>query len=189
MASVQCILGAEQPVGTGLMHGRLEHQFAPCHRRRNIPWFLSASALQCRHNGRDCVSNHRLLYCLLNRLFRRRSKKTPKLRVTGVCERNSPVTGEFPAQRTSNAKNVSIRWRHHEWAPWHAVVSEALWWGLFRLRNQPHPERAGHRLRNVGVQRCNTPDSKVHGANMGPTWVLSAPDGPHVGPMNLAISD
>ena len=32
------------------------------------------------------------------------------------------------------------------------------------------------------------PDSKVHGANMGPIWVLSAPDGPHVGPMNLAIS-
>ena len=31
------------------------------------------------------------------------------------------------------------------------------------------------------------PNSKVHGANMGPTWVLSAPDGPHVGPMNLAI--
>ena len=33
------------------------------------------------------------------------------------------------------------------------------------------------------------PDSKVHGANMGPTWVLSAPDEPHVGPMNLAIRD
>ena len=31
------------------------------------------------------------------------------------------------------------------------------------------------------------PDSKVHGANMGPTWVLLAHDGPHVGPMNLAI--
>ena len=31
------------------------------------------------------------------------------------------------------------------------------------------------------------PDSKVHGANMGSTWVLSAPDGPYVGPMNLAI--
>ena len=31
------------------------------------------------------------------------------------------------------------------------------------------------------------PDSKVHGANMGPTLVLSVPDGPHVGPMNLAI--
>ena len=34
---------------------------------------------------------------------------------------------------------------------------------------------------------CTAPDSKDHGANMGPTWVLSAPGGPHVGPMNLAI--
>ena len=31
------------------------------------------------------------------------------------------------------------------------------------------------------------PYSKVHGANMGLTWVLSAPDWPLVGPMNLAI--
>ena len=31
------------------------------------------------------------------------------------------------------------------------------------------------------------PESKVHRANMGPTWVLPAPDGPHVGPINLAI--
>ena len=30
-------------------------------------------------------------------------------------------------------------------------------------------------------------DSKVHGANMGSTWVLSVPDGPRVGHMNLAI--
>ena len=30
-------------------------------------------------------------------------------------------------------------------------------------------------------------DSKVHGANMGPTWVLSAPDGLHADPMNFAI--
>ena len=34
-------------------------------------------------------------------------------------------------------------------------------------------------------QAC--PNSKVHGANTGPTWVLSAPDGPHIGPINLAI--
>ena len=33
------------------------------------------------------------------------------------------------------------------------------------------------------------PDSKVHGANMGPAWVLSPLDRPHVGPMNLAIRD
>ena len=44
---------------------------------------------------------------------RRRSKKTSKLRVTGLCEGNSPVTCEFPAQRASNAENISIWWRHH----------------------------------------------------------------------------
>ena len=69
--------------------------------------------LQWRHNERDSVSNHRRIDCLLNLLFRRRSKKTPKLRVTGICEGNSPVTGEFPAQRASNTENVSIWWRHH----------------------------------------------------------------------------
>ena len=40
-----------------------------------------------------------------------KKKKTPKLRVTGLCEGNSPVTGEFPAQMASNAENVSISWR------------------------------------------------------------------------------
>ena len=33
------------------------------------------------------------------------------------------------------------------------------------------------------------PDGKVNEANMGPTWVLSAPDGSYVGPMNFAIWD
>ena len=45
--------------------------------------------------------------------LRRRSKKTSKLIVTGLCVGNSPVTGEFPAQRASNAEKVSIWWRHH----------------------------------------------------------------------------
>ena len=40
-------------------------------------------------------------------------RKKSKLRVTGFCEGNSPATGEFPAQRASNAENVSISWRHH----------------------------------------------------------------------------
>ena len=40
------------------------------------------------------------------------SKKTSKLCVTGLCEGNSPVTGEFPAQRAGKAGNVSIWWRH-----------------------------------------------------------------------------
>ena len=46
----------------------------------------------------------------------------------------------------------------------------------------------GYSFIKRGTANANTyPDSKVPGANMGPTWVLSAPDGPHVGPMNLAI--
>ena len=39
--------------------------------------------------------------------------KASKLRVTGLCAGNSPVTGEFTAERASNAENVSIWWRHH----------------------------------------------------------------------------
>ena len=62
---------------------------------------------------RDGVSNHQPHDCLLNGLFRRRSKKTSKLRVTGLFEGNSPVTGEFPAQKASNAENISIWWHHH----------------------------------------------------------------------------
>ena len=40
---------------------------------------------------------------------------------------------------------------------------------------------------NGGLSLIGLPDSKVHWANMGPTWVLLAPAGPHVGPMNLAM--
>ena len=69
--------------------------------------------LQWRHNGHDGVWNHRRLDCLLNRLFKRRSKNTSKLRVTGLCEGNPPVNGGFPSQRASNAENASIWWRHH----------------------------------------------------------------------------
>ena len=68
---------------------------ALCHR-----WFHSqrSCTLPWRRDERDCVSNHQPRDCLLNSLFRRRSKKTSKLRVTGLCEGNSPVTGVFPAQ-------------------------------------------------------------------------------------------
>ena len=72
------------------------------------------TTLRWRHNDHAGVSNHQPHGCLLNRLFRRKSKKTSKLRVTGLCAGNSPGTGEFPAQMASYAENVSIWWRHHE---------------------------------------------------------------------------
>ena len=77
---------------------------------------IKGITLHWRHNAHDSVSNHQP-HCLLNRLFRRRSKKISKLRVTGLCAGNSPETGEFPAQMAGNAENVSICWRHHE-TPW-----------------------------------------------------------------------
>ena len=91
-------------------------------------WWAAAMTvvtLLWRHYGRVGVSNHQPHDCLLNRSFRHRSKKTSKLRVTGLCAGNSPVTGEFPAQTASNAENFSIWWRHHDrfhisddyWAP------------------------------------------------------------------------
>ena len=69
------------------------------------PWDVKRSlSLQWRHYGRDGVTNHRRLHCLINRLFKRVSKKTSKLCVTGLCEGNSPVTGEFPAHRPVTRK-------------------------------------------------------------------------------------
>ena len=55
-----------------------------------VNWLVACS-LQWRHNERDGVSNHQPHDCLLNLLFRRRSKKTSKLRVTGLCAGNSLV--------------------------------------------------------------------------------------------------
>ena len=63
------------------------------------------TSLQWRHNERDSVSNHQPRDCLLNRLFRRRSKKTSKLRVTSFCTGihgwpvNSPHKGPVTRKR------------------------------------------------------------------------------------------
>ena len=82
------------------------------------------------HNGYDGISNHQLHRCLLNRLFGCRSKKTSKLRVTGLCAGNSPGTGELSAQRASNAENGSFWWCHHDvsklchyWFGWWLAVA------------------------------------------------------------------
>ena len=82
-------------------------------RHANVGYWHRDDSLRWRHNGCDSVSNHQPHNCLLNRLFRRRSKKTSKLHVTGLCAGNSPGTGEFSAQMASYAENVSIWWRHH----------------------------------------------------------------------------
>ena len=100
----------------------------------------SVEPLQWRHNGRDSVPNHQHHDCFLNRLFRRRSKKTSMLRVTGLCAGNSPGTGEFPAQRASNAEIFSI-WRRHHDGKGYVNISIGLFVGLFVC--QQHDEKTG----------------------------------------------
>ena len=79
------------------------------------------------------------------------------------------VHGQF--QDTHNLVNYSWRvwsdkrWIEHNWSGWGSYAT--------MYRAYIHYD----------------PDSKIHGANMGPTWVLSAPDGLHVGPMKLAIRE
>ena len=60
-------------------------------------------------------------------------KKISKFRVTGLCARNSNVTGEFPVEMTSNAENVSIWWRHHVCYMWHAMF---LWTFVYHRENK-----------------------------------------------------
>ena len=90
-------------------HAILLQWVAPWHWEE--PGFVDAT-LQWRANERDDVSNHRCFECLPDRLFRRRSKNTSKLRATGLWVGNAPVNS--PTQRDSNAENVPIWWRHHE---------------------------------------------------------------------------
>ena len=59
--------------------------------RGMLLWYRqNHKSLRWRYNDHAGVSNHQSRDCLLNRLFRRRSKKTLKLRVTGLCVGNSP---------------------------------------------------------------------------------------------------
>ena len=91
-----------------------------------------------RHNGRDGASNHQPDDCLLNRSFRRRSKKTSKHRVTGLCAGNSPGTGEFSAQMASDAENAIPF--DDVIMPWHHVG--LLYWDLLLSWSTPRIMRA-----------------------------------------------
>ena len=76
------------------------------------------SPLRWRHNDHDGVSNHQPHGCLLKRLFRRKSKKTSKLRVTGLCVGKSPGPVNSPHKGPVTRKmfpfdDVIMRWQPH----------------------------------------------------------------------------
>ena len=96
-----------------------------------------AKSLQWRHNGRDNVSNPQLHDCLLNLLFRRRSKKTSKLRITGLCAGNSPGTGEFPAQMASYAEKcfhlMTSSWCFVNYFDRISILAERFFWIEYQI--------------------------------------------------------
>ena len=100
-----------------------------------------------------------------------------------LWDRNLSVTDEFPSQRAGNTESVYVN-------------KEMISIVLVLLCSDRVVDKAGKNHGAVRVQKylsiaqwrpdMETPDSKVHGANI---WGLQDPGGPHVGPMNLAIWD
>ena len=86
---------------------------------------------QWRHNNHNGVSNHQPHGCLLNCLFRHRSEKTSKLRVTGLCAWNSPGPVNSPHKGPVTRKMFPfddvIMWQHGTWIRhWSYHLSQ--WW-------------------------------------------------------------
>ena len=112
------------------------------------------SALQSRHNGRDGVSNHQPHDCLLTSLFRRRSKKTSKLRVTGFVWgiHRRPFTFDDVIMALTIWSRVSLCKKyckpHHfmSWTDWwpNCIRPEPCWLQICRtvfaiIRDYPSP--------------------------------------------------
>ena len=89
-------------------------------------------SLRWRHNGHDCVWNHQPHHCLLNHIFGCRSKKTSKLRVTGLCAGNSPgpvnSPHKWPVTRKMFPFDDVIMWqkKKKKIKPWVVWINE-LW--------------------------------------------------------------
>ena len=116
-------------------------------------------SLRWRHNGPDSVSNHQPHDCLLNRLFRRRSKKTSKLRVTGLCVGNSPGPVNSPHKGPVTRKMFPfddvIMWRERFVILCCIILKEAyqtvsleLWIFLKELFENPSRHNWGYRTRD-----------------------------------------
>ena len=97
-------------------------------------WWVRAVSLQWRHNGCDDVSNHQPYHCLLNHLFRRRSKKTSKLRITGLRKCFHLMTSScFEWFQTCNTEGTQT----HMMSPAVDTGSCATWQLLRKLFDLP----------------------------------------------------
>ena len=99
-------------------------------------------ALQWRHNGRNSVSNHQPHDCFLNRLFRRRSKKTSKLRVTSLCAH------KWPVMRKKSLHLMTSSWKSRSG---HLYIQKGT--GKFRLLYSLSNHRTQHILWNMHIYK------------------------------------
>ena len=82
-----------------------------------------------------------------------KKKHQSKLRATGLCEGNSPVTGEFPAHRASNAENVSTWWSHHVIFLFQGSACESTLMAMLAARSKA--------MKKLKVEHPNVPDSEL----------------------------
>ena len=85
------------------------------------------------YNDHDGVSNHQPHSCLLNRLMRRRSKKTSKLRVTGLCGGNSPGPVNSPHKGPVTRKMVpfhDVICLHQAFYLDHCLLHSTQYWSV-----------------------------------------------------------
>ena len=86
----------------------------PCQRGiwgQTLLWELVS--LQWRHNGRDGVSDHQPYDCSLNCIFKEQIKENSQSAASQASVREIHRWPVNSLTKTSNAKNVSIWWRHH----------------------------------------------------------------------------
>ena len=101
--------------------------------------------LHWRHNDHGGISNHQPHGCLLNRLFRRKSKKTSKLRVTGLCVWNSPGPVNSPHKGPVTRKMFPFddvimslfvtRWDISGWQYAMVLMFDGAWYLRMAIRN------------------------------------------------------
>ena len=124
-----------------IKHGKMEFLIFQCGKiESHLVW--STLLGTCRNHYDDVImvamaSQITSLTNVYSNVYSGRLKKTSKLRVTGLCAGNLPVTGGFPAQMASNAKNVHLMTLsckpHLMMTTWHADVfstTGSLWGGI-----------------------------------------------------------
>ena len=135
--------------------------------------------------------------CLLNIILRLTTKKPHEhSTLLALCELGWVMRKHFPCLTFKLCEIYLARdivlaaesWHHRDKQMLEAILNHYSWKTIRYHIPQERYIQHCYRALNFNVyKKYNGPDNKFHGTNMGPTWVLSAPDEPHVGPMDLAI--